>query len=154
MPRFRFVVMGALCVTAFFLFLDRVNMSLAAPSLMNELGLSGVETGFILSVYYWGYITGQLGGGIASDKFTIRTWATGMFLAWCVLTALTGVCHTVTQFAIVRGLFGVAEGAVANPLNKLENQWVLPRERGGAYGMLLACGYLGIITGECCWWVG
>jgi ACS family D-galactonate transporter-like MFS transporter len=147
MPRFRFVVMGALWLTAFFLFLDRVNMSLAAPALMDELGLTGVQTGFILSVYYWGYITGQLGGGIASDKFTIRSWATVMFLAWCVLTALTGACHTVTQFAVVRGLFGVAEGAVANPLNKLENQWVLPHERGWAYGMLLACGYLGIITG-------
>jgi MFS family permease len=70
-----------------------------------------------------------------------------MFLAWCVLTALTGACHTVSQFALVRGLFGVAEGAVANPLNKLENQWVLPHERGWAYGMLLACGYLGIISG-------
>lgn len=147
MPRFRFVVMSALWVTAFFLFLDRVNMSLAAPAIMDELGLSGVETGFILSVYYWGYITGQLGGGIASDKFTIRGWATIMFLSWCVLTALTGACHTVTQFAVVRGLFGVAEGAVANPINKLENQWVLPRERGWVYGVTLAFGYLGIIVG-------
>jgi malate dehydrogenase (oxaloacetate-decarboxylating)(NADP+) len=84
--------MGALWLTAFFLFLDRVNMSLAAPTIMGELQLTGVETGFILSIYYWGYITGQLGGGIASDKFTIRTWATVMFLAWCVLTALTGAC--------------------------------------------------------------
>jgi ACS family D-galactonate transporter-like MFS transporter len=147
MPRFRFVVMGALWLTAFFLFLDRVNMSLAAPSIMDELKLTGVETGFILSVYYWGYITGQLGGGFASDKFTIRGWATVMFLSWCVLTALTGVCQTVTQFAIVRGLFGVAEGAVANPINKLENQWVLPRERGWVYGATLAFGYLGIIAG-------
>jgi hypothetical protein len=51
-PRFRFVVMAALWVTAFFLFLDRVNISFAAPSIMDELGLSGVETGLILSVYY------------------------------------------------------------------------------------------------------
>ena len=63
MPRFRFVVMGALWMTVFFLFLDRVNISLAAPYIMDGLGLSGVEMGLILSVYYWGYIIGQLGGG-------------------------------------------------------------------------------------------
>jgi hypothetical protein len=37
MPRFRFVVMGTLWLTVFFLFLDRVNMSLAALTIMEEL---------------------------------------------------------------------------------------------------------------------
>jgi len=146
-PGFRFVVMGALWLTAFFLFLDRVNMSLAVPHIMDELKLSGVETGFILSVYYWGYIAGQIGGGIASDRFSIRGWASVMFFFWCVLTALTGMCYSVPQFALVRGFFGVAEGAVANPINKLENQWVLPHERGWVYGATLGFGYIGIITG-------
>src|SRR6185369_12155705 len=72
MPRFRFVVMGALWMTTFFLFLDRVNISLAAPYMMDELGLSGVQMGLVLSTYYWGYIAGQLGGGIAADRWSIR----------------------------------------------------------------------------------
>jgi len=146
-PRFRFVVMAALWVTAFFLFLDRVNISFAAPAIMDELGLSGVETGLILSVYYWGYIAGQIGGGIASDRFSIRGWATVMFFSWCILTALTGACRSVAQFALVRGLFGIAEGSVANPINKLENQWLLPQERGWVYGATVGFGYLGIIAG-------
>jgi hypothetical protein len=44
MPRFRFVVMGALWLTAFFLFLI-VSHVLAAPTIMGELQLTGVETG-------------------------------------------------------------------------------------------------------------
>lgn len=147
MPRFRFVVMGAVWMTTFFLFLDRVNISLAAPHIMDELGLKGVEMGFILSVYYWGYIVGQLGGGVAADRLGVRKWASVLFFFWCVLTALTGTCHALWQFAVVRGLFGVSEGAVANPLQKLENQWVLPHERGWVYGMLIASGYLGLILG-------
>src|SRR4051794_29530325 len=102
-PRFRFVVMGALWMTAFFLFLDRVNISLAAPYIMDELGLSGIETGLILSSYYWGYILGQLSGGVASDRLSIRKWSLIMFAGWCVLTVLTGMCRSVTQFALVRG---------------------------------------------------
>jgi len=146
-PKFRFVVMGALWMTAFFLFLDRVNISLAVPYIMDDLGLSGIETGLILSSYYWGYILGQLSGGVASDRLSIRKWSTLMFAGWCVLTALTGMCRTVGQFAVVRGLFGVSEGWVANPINKLENNWLLPNERGWVYGATVGFGYVGLIVG-------
>src|SRR5262245_25423751 len=139
-PRFRFVVMGALWMTAFFLFLDRVNISLAVPYIMDDLGLSGIETGFILSVYYWGYILGQLSGGVASDRLSIRKWSSMMFASWCILTALTGLCRSVGQFAVVRGLFGISEGWVANPINKLENNWLLPNERGWVYGATVGAG--------------
>jgi len=70
-----------------------------------------------------------------------------MFFAWCVLTALTGACRSLLQLAVVRGLFGVSEGAVANPLHKLENHWLLPRERGRVYGATMGFGYLGLILG-------
>jgi len=146
-PRFRFVVMSALWMTLFFLFLDRVNISLAAPYIMDELKLTGVETGFILSAYYWGYIVGQLGGGFAADRWSIRRWACVMFFFWCILTALTGMCRSVAQLAVVRGFFGVSEGSVANPLHKLENHWLLPNERGWVYGVSMGFGYLGLILG-------
>ena len=146
-PRFRFVVMGAVWLTMFFLFLDRVNIALAAPYLMDGLKLNGVEMGIVLSMYYWGYMAGQLSGGVAADHWSIRTWASVMFLAWCILTALTGICNSLWQLVIVRGLFGVCEGAVANPIHKLENHWVLPHERGRVYGIAIGCGYLGLILG-------
>jgi sugar phosphate permease len=139
--------MFALWMTLFFLFLDRVNIALAAPYIMEELKLSGVETGIMLSAYYWGYVAGQLGGGVAADRWTIRRWASVMFFLWCVLTALTGACRSLTQLAIVRGFFGVSEGAVANPLHKLENHWLLPDERGRVYGLSMGFGYLGLILG-------
>jgi len=146
-PRFRFVVMGAVWLTMFFLFLDRVNIALAAPYIMDGLKLNGVEMGVVLSMYYWGYMAGQLSGGVAADYWSIRTWASVMFLAWCIFTALTGVCTSLWQLAIVRGLFGACEGAVANPTHKLENHWVLPDERGRVYGIAIGCGYLGLIIG-------
>lgn len=146
-PRFRFVVMGALWVTFFFLFLDRVNISMAAPYLMDELGFSGQQMGLVLSIYYWGYIVGQLSGGVVADRYGIRTWATGMFFMWCVMTVLTGMCHSLIQFCIVRGFFGLSEGAVANPLHKIENHWVLPHERGWVYGVAMGCGYMGLVIG-------
>src|SRR5712691_4811231 len=99
MSRFRFVVMGALWMTVFFLFLDRVNISLAAPYIMDELGLSGVEMGFILSAHCWGYTAGQLGGGLAADRWRIRQSASAWCVPWCALPAPAGACRPGVQVA-------------------------------------------------------
>jgi len=145
--RFRFVVMSALWVTGMFLFFDRVNISLAVPHIKQDLGLSGVQTGMILSVFFWGYVVGQLAGGIAADQLRIRTWTLVFYVIWCIATVATGLCRTLTHFAIVRGLFGLSEGAVINPVYKLMNHWVLPVERGFANGVQTCFGYLGLVIG-------
>ena len=81
--------MSALWVTGMFLFFDRVNISMAVPHIKEELGLSGVETGFILSVFFWGYVVGQLAGGIAADRLRIRAWTLVFYVIWCVATVVT-----------------------------------------------------------------
>jgi sugar phosphate permease len=146
-PRFRFVVLSALWVTGMFLYFDRVNISMAAPFIREELGLSGVEIGFILSIYYWGYIVGQLMGGVAADRFKIRSWVIVLYLGWCVTTVATGFCRTVVQFSVIRTIFGWAEGAVINPVTKLQNHWVLPTERGLVNGIQVGAGYMGLVIG-------
>ena len=147
LPRFRFLVLATMWLTAIFLFFDRVNISMAVPFIMKDLGLNGVQTGLILSMFSWGYIFGQLSGGVASDRLNIRNWASVFYLGWCLTTALTGLCHTVIQFAVTRTAFGFCEGAVTNPLSKLQNHWALPTERGAVNGVQLLAAYLGLMVG-------
>ncbi len=146
-PKFRFVVISVCWLTAIFLYFDRVNISMAAPHIMSELGLSGTRMGLILSMFSWGFIFGHLSGGIAADRLNIRRWGTFFLLLWCVATFLTGLCHTVLQFAIARLVFGYSEGAFINPMNKLQNHWVLPSERGLVNGSLMFAAYLGLVGG-------
>jgi sugar phosphate permease len=146
-PKFRFTVVAVCWITAIFLYFDRVNISMAAPHIMAELGLSGTRMGLILSMFSWGFIFGHLSGGIAADRLNIRHWGMFFFLLWCVATFLTGLCHTVLQFAIVRLVFGYSEGAFINPMNKLQNHWVLPSERGLVNGSLMFAAYLGLVGG-------
>lgn len=146
-PRFRFVVISVFWVTAIFLYFDRVNISMAAPRIMAELGLSGAAMGLVLSMFSWGFIPGQLAGGIAADRLSVRRWGSAFFLLWCVTTILTGLCRTVPQLIVARTVFGFSEGAVVNPMNKLQNHWVLPRERGLVNGSLMFAAYLGLVAG-------
>jgi sugar phosphate permease len=143
----RLLVLSVIWLGSFFLAFDRVNISLAAPGIMNELGFDGMQMGFILSIYYWGYLFGNFSGGIISDQLRLRALSTWMILLWCGLTALTGACHALWQFGIVRLLFGLSEGATANLMHKLQNNWLLPTERGRGYGIFIGFVYLGVAFG-------
>ena len=143
----RLIVMSVIWATSFFLILDRVNISLAAPRIMNELTFDATQMGFILSIYYWGYLLGHFSSGLVSDRVRLRSFTSWMILAWSFLTAVTGTCSTLWQFGLVRLLFGVTEGATANLNHKLQNNWLLPEERGRAYGIFIGFAYLGVACG-------
>jgi ACS family glucarate transporter-like MFS transporter len=143
----RLLVMGVLWIGSFFLVLDRVNISLAAPRIMDELQFDGTQMGFVLSIYYWGYLLGHLSSGLVSDQVRLRSLTSWMILVWSVLTALTGACFALWQFVIIRLLFGISEGATVNMAHKLQNNWLLPAERGKAYGIFIGFAYLGIAFG-------
>jgi len=110
---------------------------------MEELQLTGVETGFILIYYYWGYITGQLAAVLLpiNSQFALGQHHV---LAWCVLTALTAHAHR-HSIRTRAGLFAVAEGRVAI-LSITRKSMDAAHERGGRMACA-ACGYLGIISG-------
>ena len=143
----RLLVISVLWVVSFFLVLDRVNISLAAPRIMDELKFDGMQTGIILSIYYWGFLFGHFFGGLVSDRIRLRSFASWMILGWSILTALTGACSTLWQFAVVRLLFGLTEGVTVNINHKLQNNWLLPEERGRAYGIFIGFAYLGVAFG-------
>jgi MFS transporter, ACS family, D-galactonate transporter len=143
----RLLVLGVVWVGSFFLILDRVNISLAAPRIMDELKFDGTQMGFILSIYYWGYLLGHFSSGLVSDQIRLRSFTSWMILLWSALTALTGACSALWHFGVVRLLFGVCEGATANLTHKLQNNWLLPTERGRAYGIFIGFAYLGIALG-------
>src|SRR5688572_32831807 len=98
----RLLVLGVIWLGSFFLILDRVNISLAAPRIMSELTFDATQMGFILSIYYWGYLLGHFCSGLVSDRVRLRSFTSWMILAWSILTAVTGACSTLWQFGLVR----------------------------------------------------
>lgn len=147
LPKYRYFVLGSLWLTIIFLYLDRVNIAMAAPYIKEELNISATEMGMILSIFYWGYMMGQVAGGIASDKLQIRKWTLILYLSWVVTTIVTGLCRTSGQLAFIRILFGIGEGAVINPVTKLQNHWAFPEERGFVNGIYVSSGYMGLAIG-------
>ena len=93
----------------------RVNMSVAAQSMRDELQWSETQKGFVLSAFYWGYALGQIPAsylmmkGIFSPKWT---FGFAVFIP-SILTILVPLCarSSYTAALIIRMLIGFIESA-------------------------------------------
>src|SRR2546428_14031739 len=66
-PRF---TLSAFCFTCLALsYMDRWNLSVAAPLLMKEFGWCGARVGLLQSVFFWGFTFLYLPGGWLPDGF-------------------------------------------------------------------------------------
>jgi MFS transporter, ACS family, D-galactonate transporter len=108
------VVLFLLWLSVFLNYIDRSNLSIAAPQLKSELGLSATQLGLLLSAFFWTYASLQIPAGWLVDRLEVKwVFATG-FLVWSAATAVTGALHTFAALLTVRILLGIGE-SVAYP---------------------------------------
>ncbi|MFQ5874248.1 MAG: hypothetical protein ACE5JL_10665 [Dehalococcoidia bacterium] len=109
----RLIVLGGVWFAAVFLAIDRVNISLAAPRIIEELNLSGAQMGFILGMFFWGFLLANPLGGIACLGLALLL-ASGPFNSFIVLLMDVFPPDVFgTAFALVVGVGAGLCGAVA-----------------------------------------
>src|SRR5258706_1480579 len=83
------VALTLLVVSVFINYVDRGNLSIAAPLLKNELGISAGQLGILLSAFFWTYTLLLFVCGWFVDRFDpSRVLALG-YLVWSLSTAAT-----------------------------------------------------------------
>src|SRR3981189_53959 len=70
-------------------YLDRVNISPAAPVIAKEFGFDKVTMGIIFSAFVWAYAAFQVPGGWLGDRFGARNVLTIIVSYWSIMTAAT-----------------------------------------------------------------
>src|SRR5438477_6169208 len=86
-------VLFLLALSVLINYIDRSNLSIAAPLIKDELGLSGWQLGKLLSAFFWTYALMQIPVGWLVDRFDVKwVFAAGLFV-WSVATAVTGALH-------------------------------------------------------------
>ena len=125
-------------------YVDRANLSVAAPMLKQEFGLGPVELGFIFSAYAWTYVIANIPGGWVIDRFGTRAIYGVAILSWSVLTFLQGFT---SRFATLFGMrlgVGIAEAPTFPVNNRVVSIWFAQRERGVATSVYLVGQYIGM----------
>lgn len=73
-------------------FTMRVNMSMAAPLMQEELGWSDDEKGYALSAFFWGYAIGQIPASRLAYKLGAKWLLLFSILGSSLLTLTVPVC--------------------------------------------------------------
>ena len=114
LPPALLIVVILLAVSVFINYVDRGNLSIAAPMLKDELGISASKLGILLSAFFWTYACLQPLAGWIADHWDVNWVLAAGFTLWSAATAATGLVHTFAMLMLLRLLVGVGE-SVAYP---------------------------------------
>ena len=132
-------VLVLLWLSVFLNYIDRSNLSIAAPLLKGELGLSASKLGVLLSAFFWTYACLQIPAGWLVDHFEVKWIFAGGFLIWSAATAVTGILHTFAALLAVRIILGVGESVAYPSYSKIiANHF--PEGRRGLANAIVASG--------------
>lgn len=142
--RARFTVLLFLFLSIVIAYMDRINISVVAPSLMQQYGWSPATMGLIFSTFFWTYATVQVLGGWLSDRWGGRRVLTFALGGWSLVTALTPLGTRPWTMAGLRGLLGLGEGMHFPAVHSLVSRWFPPHEQTRA----ISFAWTGIAVGN------
>ena len=118
--------------------MDRANISIAAPFIMQSYGWNEAQMGIIFSAFFTGYVIFMLPGGVVADRHrTHIVMAAGM--AWgSVLTLLTPFFGRIGSMALCRFATGVAQSVHFPCINSLIARQVSLSDRVKVQGFTLS----------------
>jgi len=133
------LVLALLALSVFINYVDRGNLSIAAPMLKDELHLTASQLGILLSAFFWTYACLQPFAGWIVDRWNVNwVFAAGFFI-WSAATATTGIVHVFAVLLILRLLLGVGE-SVAFPSYSKIIALNFPEEHRGIANAMVSTG--------------
>jgi sugar phosphate permease len=133
--RGRWYILLLISVMYLITYLDRVNISTAAPLISKEFGFDNITMGYIFSAFVWAYALFQVPGGWMSDRFGARRVLSTIVAYWSLMTAATGAAFSATSFIVLRFLFGVGEAGAFPGATRAMQLWYPRSERGFVQGI-------------------
>src|SRR6202012_2923047 len=132
-----------LCLLYLILYVDRVNISTAAPLIRKDLGLSNAEFGLAASAFAYPYAFFQLVGGWLGDRFGPRMVLIVSGLAVIIATAATGLVGGLAALVAARFALGLGEGATFPTATRAMAAWIPESRWGFAQGITHSASRLG-----------
>jgi ACS family glucarate transporter-like MFS transporter len=149
--RQRFMALTLLCMALAVAVGERSALSIAAPSLQSDLGLSTIEIGWLLSAFAWSYVAAHIPVGLIVEKYGTRT-TIGLGIAFGAVTSLiitaSGFSLLASSALIVilaaRVALGIAQAPVGSSSGIVMSAWFPRTERGVAGAVFSSIPYLAV----------
>ena len=114
--------------------IDRNVVSIAAPAISAEFGLSRTEMGMAFSIFGLAYLL-QTPAGWVCDRFGPRIGLTVFGLIWVTATLICGLAPSLGVLILGRALLGLGEAATSPAITRVIADWTPPTRRGFVMGL-------------------
>lgn len=139
----RYWVVFLLCIMYLITYMDRTNLSIAAPLISSEFHFDKIKMGVIFSAFSWSYAAFQVPCGAIGDRYGARRILGIFVLYWSALTTAIVGARTATSFWFARFFFGIGEAGAFPTATRAMTHWTPPTERGIAQGLTHSFSRLG-----------
>ncbi|PYV87653.1 MAG: hypothetical protein DMG05_17180 [Acidobacteria bacterium] len=144
--RIRWKIGSLLCGVVVVNFFQRVNISVAAASMMKDFHLTQTQMGSVFSAFVLGYTIFQVPGGMLADRFGPRRvlgWATASWALFTFFTGMIGKLSLLTgvdvlnALMVLRFVFGICEAPMFPAGTRAVANWFPFSERAQANGLVI-----------------
>jgi ACS family D-galactonate transporter-like MFS transporter len=142
--RRRFLVMGLLFVTVVINYLDRSNLSIAAPGIASDFGLHPVQLGIVFSAFGWTYTPLQIPGGWLVDRVHPRVLYPITIFFWSIATLCLGLSTGLVMLIMLRMTVGLFEVPSFLINNRIATTWFGERERATCIAVYTSAEFVGL----------
>lgn len=139
----RHLILGLMCMMYFIAYIDRVNISIIAPMLKEEMGFTPTQLGLVFSAFAYPYAAMQILGGWFADKYGPRLVLGILSTIWAIATILCGFSWGLWSLIMFRILLGIGEGGAFPAATRSFTYWMPATERGFAQGITHSFARLG-----------
>ncbi|MTE16817.1 MFS transporter [Nocardia aurantiaca] len=141
----RFLPLAALCT--YVLYIDRLNVSVAALTMNKQLGISPAAFGLVAGIFFWSYALCEIPSNFALSRVGVRVWVSRIIVSWGVVTMATAAVQGLHSLLMLRLLLGVAEAGFSPAMLFFLAGWFPRRNRALATALLtVAVPFSGITT--------
>lgn len=145
--RAQWIVVLLLVVSVAINYIDRGNLSIAAPLLKVEMGITPAQLGLLLSSFFWTYSVFQLVSGWLVDRYNVNWVMAAGFTLWSGATAATGLIGGFTSLLMFRLLLGAGESVAYPAYARILTERLDERQRGVANALIDAGSKIGPALG-------
>jgi ACS family hexuronate transporter-like MFS transporter len=129
----RWWIVGMICLVTIINYIDRQTLSVLAPTIREEFGMSNVSYSRVVTIFLLGYTISQAVSGRVLDRIGVRRGFMLFVGIWTIASMLHATARNVIQLGIFRFILGIGEAGNWPGAAKAVAEWFPVRER--AFGM-------------------
>lgn len=141
----RWWIIGMICLLTVINYIDRQTLSVLAPTIMEEFGMTNVDYSRVVTTFLAAYTISQVISGKILDRVGTRVGFMLFVGVWTVASMLHSTARSVTQLAAFRFLLGLGEAGNWPGAAKAVSEWFPARERAFAMAIFNSGAVIGAV---------